>query len=287
MRNANARKVNQLGVIMRTMIIDNHLEYWTTLAEAASGSLRISKNDTYMATHADLALDKNQPIFSLKDKLLNSILYFNEKSKKSDTSQALDLIHEFTKKNQPLCWWLGPDSSANIHEILADQLQYHGQLAGVYAKSFVDTASVKLPEGTRIVLLSKESEFDHWIQPLEAAYGLSPSGKKKYLEMFKSLLKTHPDRFAHFIAYQEDMPVACSSVFFGQTSAGLYNRASLPQAAKYCLRLAMHYMILYEFELAHQRGYEYISSQTSPRLLKAASRLGIKSVFEYEIYVSK
>jgi hypothetical protein len=269
---------------MQGMVINNHLEYWAALAETAG--LQISKNDTCLVTYANLLVDDHHLGFSLKDKLLNSVLYFCDPLKENECLQALDLICEFKKNNQPLCWWLGPDSSTCIRETLLNHLQYHGQLAGVYAKTFSDIASIKLPQDVKIILLSTEAEFDDWIHPLDIAHGLSLSGKKKYLDIFKELFNVHPDLFAHFIAYQEDQPIACSSVFFGKTAAGLYNRASLPTAPRHCLRLAMHYMILYELDLAYQKGYEFACSQTSPRMLKA-SRLGFKSAFEYEIYVSQ
>ncbi len=273
---------------LRDLALENLYEFWRELARSPLLDLFEKPNLFYTALNADAiraaGLIPANPK-SFKSQLLNSIFMINELSEESLLSDA---ITHYQKNQLKFCYWYGENSSLKEQavELLHNHFEQSNHLQTIAMQIDTEFDDVVFPETVTLKELSNPEEFDDWIVPLATVYKMSEEYKALHLALFKGLNEL-TDAFRYFILYYEGKPIAASTLFLGTRTAGLYNRASLPVAAKLGRRLASKVMVKHEINLAVKAGYQYIASQTNPKLARVIRDIGFETFTDMLIMTPK
>jgi hypothetical protein len=276
----------------KTLIDKNNIKFWETLSETDYHEIVNTEHVTYTrhSTKARQLLPRKQ--LCTRSLLSNSILKYNI-TKASNTDLQL-LLDNYKNSAADCIFWLGKDSPQRqfFQKILLKNnfTSLFEEYIGIATKaaSFANQEKFSLEKNTEVRCVTNLLELKQWVKPIAVTYKMEPEETELLYLTYVQLAEEYgfENKFRHYVSFHNNEPIASSTVFLDGSSAGLYNRASMPGTIKTKPRLATYHMPAREFEDALSLGYENITSHTVPGILKAAPYLEFKIYRALELYVS-
>lgn len=188
--------------------------------------------------------------------------------------KAIDFFH--TRK-LPFIWWT---SSKNLEN---RNFQFGGNLTGIALDITCGTPPTQaLPSRLKIKTISKKDELKVFSNIAVNAFGMNPDT----LEQFQAINTAgmqHGEQ-QHFLALMNDIPVGTATLSTSQTSAGIWNLATLPEYRKYGIGGALVSAALTE---AKKLEYNQVMAILMPKGMAWSlfTKLGFKECCQFPFYV--
>jgi ribosomal protein S18 acetylase RimI-like enzyme len=151
------------------------------------------------------------------------------------SAEAIDLqireaLAPIRSRHLPLLWWTGPSTRpAGLGKYLEQEgLTPADEVPGMAAdlRAVPDTAPD--PSGLEIREVGNRAMLDAWITIFRTCFEMPDIAADFFGNGIRSI-GFHPDfPYRHYVGFWRGEPAACSSVYLGDTSAGIYNVATLP-----------------------------------------------------------
>lgn len=142
-----------------------------------------------------------------------------------------ELQDEHERHASPLGWLVWPTSSPAP---LSERLRQHGFVHALDMVGMaVDLSELQVqpvPPGITITEAQTAAEFARWMEPCRIAFEFSDADRAGYESGLLGLGFGGDSPVHHYIAYDGERPVACSSLYLDAGVAGIYNVATLPEA---------------------------------------------------------
>lgn len=191
--------------------------------------------------------------------------------------EICSVVDLFNAKNLPFIWW----SSAKILENKG--FQFGGILTGIG----LDLNGLVLekpisPCALKIRIVTSESDLADFNTIVANAFGMDEMVTEQFLKVNSALMKQQEQ--LHFIAQLNDVPVGAVTLSTGETSAGIWNLATLHEYRQQGIGTALIHAALLE---AKARQYDDIMAILMPKGMAWGlfTKLGFESVCEFPFYV--
>ncbi len=188
----------------------------------------------------------------------------------------------FARNNTgPFCWWFSPDADPApwTHALQAHSFTPDNDPPGM-AVVLDDLRVPPLPTQVRIVPVTDSDTLGVWCQVFGIGYGLPPEMAGQFADLIMAM--GLEGGFQHYLAYQNDIPVAASSLWLAAGVAGIYNVATIPEARRQGIGAAISAAPLLA---AHALGYRAGILQSSHEGFRVYQQLGFRHLCPMDHYV--
>jgi predicted GNAT family acetyltransferase len=139
--------------------------------------------------------------------------------------------------------------------------------------------------GLRLERVRTEEMMADYRAPLVVSFELPDVVSDLFLSMFQHLGLTDDASTQHYVAYLDDKPVACSTVYLGKERvAGIWNVARVPEARGKHIGTTITWEACNE---AKQKGYQHAMLLSSDMGYNVYRRLGFEEFFRAHVYLWK
>ncbi|MEN8242403.1 MAG: GNAT family N-acetyltransferase, partial [Chloroflexota bacterium] len=195
------------------------------------------------------------------------------------------LVDRFRKKRLPFMWYVWPNSSPSDlgGQLLEQGLSHSHDSPAMLANLAKLPDEVIQPDRLHIEQVRSEEMLADWRIPFELGYQLPDEVNDLFSSIYQHLGLTVDDSIQHFIAYLDDQPAACATMYYGKDGvAGVWNIATIPEARGKGIGTAITWQGCVD---ARQRGYEHAILLSSEMGYSVYQKLGFKEKFSAEVYV--
>lgn len=201
-----------------------------------------------------------------------------EKNGTNLTQQDIDeTVKFFNSKNLPFMWWTDDPI------LSASGFQFGGIMKGIVldANSQLPKPPVA-PVGLKIKSVSNSQEIATFTQIIASCFGFSPEVEQQYSKVNQTTMDRKEQ--IHFLAYENEIPVATASLSILPQSAGIWNCATLPEYRKKGFGTSLCYTAFLE---AKKRNYSQVMAILMPKGLAWGlfQSLGYKEVNQLPFYI--
>ncbi|MEJ2290565.1 MAG: GNAT family N-acetyltransferase [Deinococcales bacterium] len=183
-----------------------------------------------------------------------------------------------------LLWYTGPSSTpADLGERLeAAGLQPGGTSPGMALELEDLREPPPLPRGVSIERVTDERTLRRWCRVAMEGFQMPDAVETTLLELSSATALAPDPSMHHYLGLHEGRPVACSTLFYGAGSAGIYNVATLPSARRQGFGRALTYAPLADARAAGHRLAVLQASEMGAPLYRA---MGFEDVCTLRTYV--
>lgn len=177
--------------------------------------------------------------------------------KENDNFQEAEidqLVHFFTSKKLPFVWW------SNHPSLETKGFQFGGIMKGISLALKEQKINPPNGNGLNIKIVENNHELEIFCKLIAECFGFNPQVTDQYATMSNSAMKKKEQ--IHFLAYLNNIPVATASLTITQTSAGIWNCATLPDYRKKGIGTALTLSALAE---AKKRNYSEVMAVLMPK----------------------
>ncbi|MDD5232894.1 MAG: GNAT family N-acetyltransferase [Syntrophales bacterium] len=215
--------------------------------------------------------------------LCNSIMRtnFSAGSLDEDIRKAMA---PFVSRRLPMLWWVGPGTRpAGLGGRLGRHgLKAEGSVPGMAADlHLIGSVDSALPGFDFREVKDKEG-LGAWIDIFRDVFEV-PSQASRFFSIAMARAGFGPGRpYRHFLGCRGDKPVACSSVFMGESAAGIYNVAVAPEFRGRGVGAAM---TLKPLDSAREAGLRTAILHSSEMGLPVYKKLGFREYCRLDVYL--
>ncbi len=184
----------------------------------------------------------------------------------------------------PLLWWIGP---ATRPAGLGDYLEREGLspsevIPGMAADLRAVPDGAADPSKLEIREVRDAALFDRWLEVFRTCFEMPVVAADFFGKGIRSIGFHHDLPYRHYVGFCGDEPAACSSVYLGDGSAGIYNVATLPAFRGRGIGSAMTRRPM---RLARERGIGTGILHSSPLGTPVYEKLGFRELCRLTIYL--
>jgi GNAT superfamily N-acetyltransferase len=200
------------------------------------------------------------------------------------------LVHEscdhFARHNTGgFCWWFSPDADPAPW---MDALQAHGftpdddppGMAVVMDELRAPGCPLGVPAQVQVVPVADAETLRVWCQVFGSGYELPPEMAGQFADLIMAM--GLQGGLQHYLAYQNGIPVAASSLWLAAGVAGIYNVATIPEARRQGIGAAV---TIAPLQAARALGYRAGVLQSSQAGFGVYQQLGFRHVCAMDHYV--
>jgi ribosomal protein S18 acetylase RimI-like enzyme len=215
--------------------------------------------------------------------LCNSIMRANLSAEAIDV-QINEALAPIRSRRLPLFWWIGP---ATRPLGLGTYLQREGlipveQIPGMAADLHTIPDHAADPSGMEIREVRDAAMLDTWIEVFRTCFEM-PDVAANFFANGICSIGFHPDlSYRHYVGFWRDEPAACSSVYLGDVSAGIYNLATLPAFRGRGIGSALTRRLM---RLARERGIRVSVLHSTPLGKPVYEKLGFTELCRLTVYL--
>ncbi|GAB4216900.1 MAG: GNAT family N-acetyltransferase [Roseiflexaceae bacterium] len=189
----------------------------------------------------------------------------------------------FAAQALPFLWWCGPsDRPAGLGAQLVAQ-GFHGDSPLPMMAIDLETLGEEgpLPPGTTIGLVDDEATLRAWCDIISVSFGFPPEVHDDFFALETSLgIGEVPGQY-RYVARQNGVPVACSTLLLAAGVAGIYTVAVEPSARRQGLGAAITLAPLYD---ARRQGYRIGTLQATAMGQPVYRRIGFHDIAPFDCY---
>jgi GNAT superfamily N-acetyltransferase len=193
-------------------------------------------------------------------------------------------IHRGKSRNIPIAWWIG---RATRPPDLGTRLEAHGfTREGNEPGMAVDISSlpedIPTPPGLTIELVQDIETLKKWNRVITIGFGMSDLFSAAFATAIEGIGFTGEPPFYNYLGCLNNEPVATASLFLAAGVAGIYCVATVPDARRKGIAIAMTFKALAE---SRRRGYRVGVLQASEMGVNVYPKLGFRQYFDIDHYV--
>lgn len=215
--------------------------------------------------------------------LANGVIHIRLTSETlADTVQQT--LTYFRERNLPMQWLVSPSSEpAELGSVLEQHTPIQINITpGMAIDLQTLPEAYPLPANTTIREVEEDAMLEDWIQALAAGYGLPPEVCALFASAPRVLGYGEGVALRNFIAYQDGVPVATSSLCLGAGVAGIYCVSTVPDARYQGIGTAVAATPLCA---ARAQGYRFGTLQASKMGLPIYRRMGFEEYCAIRMYI--
>ncbi|MHB8909625.1 MAG: GNAT family N-acetyltransferase [Syntrophales bacterium] len=215
--------------------------------------------------------------------LCNSIMRANLSAGAIDV-QIREALAPITSRHLPLLWWVGP---ATRPAGLGKYLERAGlspveEIPGMAADLRAMTDDAADPSGLEIREVRDAALLAQWIEVFRTCFEMPDVAAAFFGNGIRSI-GFHPGfPYRHYVGFWRDEPAACSSVYLGADSAGIYNVATLPAFQGRGIGSALTRRSMHQ---ARERGIGVSVLHATPQGRPVYERLGFTERCRLTVYL--
>lgn len=215
--------------------------------------------------------------------LCNSIMRANLSAEAIDV-QIKEALAPINSGRLPLFWWIGP---ATRPVGLGKYLEQEGlrpveHIPGMAADLHAMPDDAADPSGLEIREVRDAAMLDAWIEVLRTCFEMPDVAANFFGNGIRSI-GFHPDLpYRHYVGFWRDELAACSAVYLGDVSAGIYNVATLPAFRGRGIGSAL---TRWPMRLAKERGIRVSVLHSTPLGKPVYEKLGFTERCRLTIYL--
>lgn len=182
----------------------------------------------------------------------------------------------------PLMWWLDADSPPGLSQVLRQQ-RFFLEASPALACPLAHLPAQEPPRpGRRVTRVQTPADLRHWIQINTAPYHFLDYVNDAFYACYSAhgFAPAHPLR--HYLAWHDDTPIGCATLFLAGGVAAIYSVAVLAQQRRQGVGRGLLLALLHE---ARAAGYATAALSSTPDGYGVYQRLGFMPVGTTSLYV--
>lgn len=250
-------------------IVSNMECFWMHYGQTTQGELYHGSDCTWFST-------------VLPTPLYNGVLRTQFASESLEDSIE-NTLHHFAQKQLPLVWWATPTSQpATLEAALeARGLTRIMELPGM-AIDLHTLSEVPVPEHLEIVNVHDEASLKQWVEVAMIGFE-TPTELFAPLFAVESELTPETIPYHRYLALWQGQPAGISALYLNAGVAGIYFVATVPEARRQGIGLAVTQAAL---QAARSAGYRLAILQASPMGAPVYARLGFQEYCKLGLFLS-
>lgn len=214
--------------------------------------------------------------------LFNGVLRSLYPSKNVKEHVQLTIEH-FKHRQVPFAWWVSYRSTPKdlASHLTQQNLLHLGVMPTMVAALNEENTKEENDENFFIKRVEHEKEMSTWGSIVARSFNITGDTITRYCAFFPKLGATF--QLQHFMGYYKNQPIGAATLFFTESTGGLYSVCVLPEFR--CLGLGTHLMKA----LLH-KAFEYkcrlLAMQSYPIVVDSCQKLGFVRICDYNVFVS-
>ena len=211
----------------------------------------------------------------------NGVLCAQQAQAGDDAAMADAIAYFQSRKVNAFTWWFAQEAAlASWAPLLHGRGFIHDTGTPGLAMDLRDLADgAPLPEGLRITAVKDDQAMRIWASTFVRGYGLPPDWEPDVFDLLYGLGLEWP--LQYYLATQDGVPVAASTLYLAAGVAGIYNVATVAEARHRGIGAAVTAAPLQD---ARALGYRAAILQASDMGFSMYQRLGFRTVCRMDHY---
>jgi ribosomal protein S18 acetylase RimI-like enzyme len=248
-------------------IESNLADYWLAMGENPKGE--IHDNDSVRWEYS------GGPYFN---RVVTAELDQSEAEQKIE-----EVVREFAARRAAITWLVGPSATPGD---LGERLTQHGfnqyEVWKGMARDLTSLgSSPELSPDIHWVLVHDVASRKDWLHVISRSYDLPRSARELLYESVLAAEGSNPNSWLHNLAYLDGKPVAASTLFVSNETAGIYLVATLPEARGKGLGTAVTWRALVQ---ARELGCMLAVLQSTEMAQGIYEKLGFRTYCDISVY---
>jgi GNAT superfamily N-acetyltransferase len=204
--------------------------------------------------------------------LFNGVVRTNLASLDLDAKIAATLA-QFRSRHLPMIWWTSPSTQPGDlgRHLVGHGLTHAGDSSGMAVDLRALHEGTPVPAGLTIERVDDAATLQHYAQAFITGYEAPQVVGDTFVDLFTGLGTDHHGLWRHYVGWWRGQAVATSSLFLVGGVAGIWNVATVPDARRQGIGVALTRVPLCE---ARALGYRVGILLSSPMAFTVYRRLG-------------
>jgi len=221
-------------------------------------------------------------IADIRHTAFNRVMYACFEPDQAD-ARIEEILAQYQQRGLPQVWMIGPSSQpSDLGERLQKHgLSYLGGYPGMVARLTPPMAASSWPDGFSICQVSDEDRLKEWLSIVSIAYAHPAFVSQALFELYLSLITREESPCRLYLGFLKGTAAAASLLLSGETVAGIFSVATLPQFRRRGLGRAI---TLATMQQAQAMGYTLAALASTQMGINVYRGLGFVECCRLDIY---